>query len=311
MKGVDVSYHNGSINWSKVAKSDVDYAIIRCGYGDNITGQDDKRWAENVAGCEKNNIPYGVYIYSYATTTAHAKSEAEHVLRLVKGHKLSFPIYYDMEDAVLAKLTSKQREKIANKFLSIINGAGYECGIYSNLNWWTNYLTSSLANNLTWFKWVAQYNDNACTYGGIYQMWQCTSTGKVSGISGNVDLNFWYGEVRTIKYNILNSNKVMAVKAVAAPKKVTIKTLKKGKKKATLKWKKVANVKGYKIEYSQYKNFSSKYTKSVYTKKTSITIKKLTSKRTYYFRVKAYRKNAYKQKVYSKQWSKVKHTKIK
>ncbi|EKC49594.1 Glycoside hydrolase, family 25, partial [human gut metagenome] len=150
MKGIDVSYHNGTINWKKVAASDVDYAIIRCGYGDNIKSQDDKKWAENVAGCEKNNIPYGVYIYSYATSVKQAESEANHVLRLIKGHTLNFPIYYDMEDAVQAKLSKSNRTKIANKFLGIIKNAGYECGIYANLNWWNNYLDSSLGGDKTW-----------------------------------------------------------------------------------------------------------------------------------------------------------------
>ena len=81
MKGIDVSKWNGEINWAKVAASDVDYAIIRCGYGDNYISQDDAYWKKNVEGCEKNNIPYGVYIYSYAETVAQAKSEAAHVLR--------------------------------------------------------------------------------------------------------------------------------------------------------------------------------------------------------------------------------------
>ena len=94
---------------------------------------------------KKNNIPYGVYIYSYATSVKQAESEANHVLRLIKGHTLNFPIYYDMEDAVQAKLSKSNRTKIANKFLGIIKNAGYECGIYANLNWWNNYLDSTLA----------------------------------------------------------------------------------------------------------------------------------------------------------------------
>lgn len=92
MKGIDVSHYNGNIDWKTVAESDIDYAIIRCGYGNDQTNQDDKYWQQNVKGCEDNNIPYGVYIYSYATTKEMALSEAKHVLRLVDGHKLSFPI---------------------------------------------------------------------------------------------------------------------------------------------------------------------------------------------------------------------------
>ena len=84
-KGLDVSHHQGKIDWEKVSKSDVDFVIIRCGYGNNLTSQDDKYFAQNVAGCEKYNIPYGIYIYSYALSKSDAKSEANHVLRLIKS----------------------------------------------------------------------------------------------------------------------------------------------------------------------------------------------------------------------------------
>lgn len=311
MKGIDVSHHQGKINWKKVAESDVDYAIIRCGYGDNIKSQDDKYWEENVAGCEKYNIPYGVYIYSYATTVKQAKSEAEHVLRLIKGHTLNFPIYFDMEDAVQAKLTNAKRRDIANAFLNEIHNAGYECGVYANLNWWNNYIPATISNNVLWYKWVAQYNNSACTYDGTYQMWQCTSEGTVPGVEGDVDINFWFGEVRDRSYNIKRYGTVTAPKptTVTAPKRVTIKSLKKGKKKATLKWKKVTGAKGYRIQYSTSKKF--KKAKAKNTTKTKIVIKKLKSKKTYYFRVKAYKLNSSKKKVYSKKWSKVKSTKIK
>lgn len=92
-KGIDISYHNGTINWDKVKNSDVDFVIIRCGYGDNYTSQDDEKWLENVQACESRGIPYGVYIYSYAENVAQAQSEADHVLRLIRGHKLSYPVF--------------------------------------------------------------------------------------------------------------------------------------------------------------------------------------------------------------------------
>ncbi len=317
MKGIDVSHHQGVIDWSKVANTDVDFAIIRCGYGDNITSQDDRYWTQNVAGCETYGIPFGVYIYSYATTIEQAQSEAEHVLRLVNGHTLNFPIYFDMEETAQANLSDALRRDIANTFLKAIDAAGYECGIYANLNWWNNYIHSDISNNLLWYKWVAQYNNSACTYGGIYQMWQCTSDGTVDGINGRVDLNFWFGAVRTRSYNIKRAVTVEApattttTKKVTAPKRMTIKSVKKGKKKAVIRWKKISAAKGYKIEYSTSKKFTKKKTKTKTTKKTKITIKKLKSKKTYYFRVKAYKVDSSKKKIYSKKWSKVKHTKIK
>ena len=117
MKGIDVSKWNGNINWKKVAASDVDYAIIRCGFGDNYTSQDDKYWETNVKGCEDNNIPYGVYIYSYAQSVSQAKSEAKHVLRLVENHKLNFPIYLDVEEDDQAKLSKSKLTDIINTFV--------------------------------------------------------------------------------------------------------------------------------------------------------------------------------------------------
>ena len=189
-KGIDVSAHQGQINWEKVKADGIDFAIIRCGYGSNFSDQDDKWWEYNASECERLGIPYGVYIYSYATTVEKASSEADHVLRLIKEHNLSYPVYFDMEDNTTQNLGSDLLGKIAKTFCDKISAAGYEVGIYANLNWWNNYLTSSVFDNPNWSKWVAQYN-SYCAYEGEYDMWQCTSTGSVDGINGNVDLNFW------------------------------------------------------------------------------------------------------------------------
>lgn len=203
MKGIDVSQWNGNINWAKVAKSDVDYAIIRVGYGDNYTYQDDTYFKKNVKGCIDNKIPFGVYIYSYAVNTTMAKSEANHVLRLIKGLKLDFPVYFDMEDnSQLNGTNNATRGAIAKTFCNAITAKGYKVGIYANLNWWNNYLTDKAFNNSKWYKWVAQYNSQ-CDYKGTYQMWQSTSSGVIDGVSsacGTFDLNFWFGKTITSSY---------------------------------------------------------------------------------------------------------------
>ena len=100
---IDVSEHQGYIDWSQVKASGVDYAIIRCGYGNDYYNQDDNRWIQNVQGCIANGIPFGVYLYSYATDTDMAQSEAYHVLRCLSDAGLSpsrvaLPIFLDMED---------------------------------------------------------------------------------------------------------------------------------------------------------------------------------------------------------------------
>ncbi|MBM6972132.1 glycosyl hydrolase, partial [Mordavella massiliensis] len=91
-KGIDVSQWNGDVDWGTVKNTDVDYAIIRCGYGMDQTNQDDPKWKSNADACTAYDIPFGVYIYSYADTVERAVSEAKHVLRLVKGYNLTYPI---------------------------------------------------------------------------------------------------------------------------------------------------------------------------------------------------------------------------
>ena len=193
---IDVSEHQGQIDWEKV-KPHIEGAILRCGYGSNIAEQDDGQWKRNADECTRLGIPFGVYIYSYADSVEKAKSEAEHVLRLVKGYKLSYPIYLDLEE----NGTQKGAIERANIFGDIIEKAGYWCGVYANLNWWENYLVG--LERFT--KWVAQYN-SVCEYKGAHlDMWQYSSKGRITGINGNVDMNYCY---RDLKAEILGTEPV-------------------------------------------------------------------------------------------------------
>lgn len=191
-KVIDVSEHNGEINWEKVKQSDVDFAILRIGYGNNATSQDDKRWKYNVSECSRLGIPFGVYIYSYAENTAEAESEADHVLRLIQGYNLTYPVYYDLEDNSQISLGNTKIKQMAETFCNKISNAGYQVGVYANLNWWNNYLTDSVYNK--WHRWVAQYNYK-CDYTGTYEMWQCTCEAKVNGIGTDVDVSFYYNDL--------------------------------------------------------------------------------------------------------------------
>lgn len=181
---IDVSEHQGNINWDQVKSTGVEGVIIRCGYGDNIASQDDKYWKRNADECTRLGIPFGVYIYSYATSMAQAESEAQHALRCVKGYKLSYPIYLDLEHSG----TEAGAVDRAKRFGDIIEAAGYWCGIYANLSWWNNYLPG--LDRFT--KWIAQYNSQCDYTGKNKDMWQYTSGGRVAGISGNVDMNECY-----------------------------------------------------------------------------------------------------------------------
>lgn len=187
LKLIDVSVHQGQIDWGKV-KNHIDGAIIRCGYGSDYAHQDDKRFIQNVEACIQHGIPFGVYLYSYANTINAAKSEAAHVLRLLEPYKndLSYPVYYDLEEAG----TENGAVERAIVFGDIIESKGYWCGIYANQYWWRTYLKSGLDR---FTKWVAKYSDSKPSgISGTYDIWQYSSKGTVPGIEGKVDMNICY-----------------------------------------------------------------------------------------------------------------------
>lgn len=187
MKVIDVSKHQGIIDWGK-AKDHIDGVIIRCGFGSDIRSQDDVRFKENVEGCIKHGIPFGVYLYSYAKSVAAAKSEALHVIRLLAPYKdkLSFPVYLDLEEHGTAKGAVER----ALVFGDLIEEEGYWCGIYANRSWWRTYLKDGLDR---FTKWVARYDTEKPTgISGTYDIWQYSSKGSVPGINGPVDMNICY-----------------------------------------------------------------------------------------------------------------------
>ena len=190
LEGIDVSYHQGSINWSKVKAAGIDYAILRCGFGQDLVNQDDSMWEKNADACTELGIPFGAYLYSYATTEAKAVGEAKHVLRLIENYDLQYPVYYDIEDASQKKLGKEKLGKIAKAFADVIEDAGYEVGIYASYSWFNSYLTADVFDNYS--RWVARYN-TYCGYEKDYHMWQYSSSGKVNGVSGNVDMDYLVG----------------------------------------------------------------------------------------------------------------------
>lgn len=192
-KGVDVSEHNGTIDWAKVKKAGINFAILRCGYGDNASYQDDKKWAYNVAQCEKYGIPYGVYLYSYATTTSQIDSEVQHVLRLLKGHSPKLPVYIDIEENAQFALGADVLSSFANRFCDKVSSAGYKAGLYSSTSYWEGYFSNyTILPN--YYHWVAQVYKK-CTYSEPKEMWQHSFTGKVDGIPTSVDMDLWYGDL--------------------------------------------------------------------------------------------------------------------
>lgn len=188
-RGMDVSYWQGLINWERVKADDIDFAILRCGYVKTLgRPQVDQQWKRNAQECERLGIPYGVYIYSYAKTVEAAKAEADHVINTLKGFSPTYPVYFDLEEKSLESTSNRMLlANMASAFCDKIAAAGYTPGIYANTNWWNNYLTDPVFDQ--WERWVARYNSKCSYTRGSYRLWQCSASGKVDGIVGNVDLD--------------------------------------------------------------------------------------------------------------------------
>lgn len=212
-KGIDISSYQGNIDWEQLKNSEVEFVIIRAGYGDNWTSQDDKKLIDNVSNCEKYNIPYGIYLYSYATnlegpndidvSSESVSSEVAHILRILDNLKslgyspnIKTKVFYDIEDNSTTYLGKETLTNMADTFCTKVEESGYKCGIYANKYFYTanldyNYLSSKYGiwyaywNNSTTFK-EALSNINSDLN---YNIWQFTSNGIIEGINGYVDLN--------------------------------------------------------------------------------------------------------------------------
>lgn len=203
LRGVDVSHHNGKINWKNASK-ELDFAIVRVGARGYAVGEilKDERAKENLAGANKNNIPVGVYFYTQAITPKEAADEARYALKVIKGYDIQLPIFIDFEYAYnkkgkidgrlyKANLTKEENTKIINAFCEVVEKAGYQCGVYASTYVYESKLVMKKLNK-NCFIWVADYN-KGITYDGDYDIWQYSSRGKISSISKKrLDLNYWY-----------------------------------------------------------------------------------------------------------------------
>lgn len=205
-QGIDVSEHQGRIDWDAVKASGVDFAILRVGFGaPSFGGRVDYQFSRNISECERLGIPYGIYIYSYAWDDQQAADEASMVINCLSGHNPRLPVYYDLEDnSIIANGRQTGIASRAQVFCNRISAAGYEPGIYANLNWFNNILTDSVFKSSSWDHWIAQYNSQ-CDYTGNYSFWQYKSNGKVPGINGNVDMNYAYVDVSLYHWQLIDS----------------------------------------------------------------------------------------------------------
>lgn len=198
MKGIDVSYYQGkNIDWAKVKSGGISFAFLRCGYSGTSNGKrcPDSTFKGNMQRATAAGVDVGAYYFSQARTVKEAKAEAAFAINQVEasGCKLTLPLVIDTENypggrASSSKLSRSKRTAAVKAFCDYVKSKGYTTMIYASTSWLNNNLDMKKLSGYP--IWVAQYNDTV-TYKGSYRCWQYTSSGKVPGISGRVDLNYW------------------------------------------------------------------------------------------------------------------------
>lgn len=193
-KGIDVSHFQGNIDWNKV-KGNIDFAILRLGWiGNNNNHTLDTKFETYYNACKSTGIPIGIYVYNYCNSEDTVKSGAEWTVNQLKDKGIDLPIYIDMEDRSIENLCKDKLTSICIAFNTVIENAGYWAGVYANLNWYTNYLNKDTIK-ARYTTWVAHYGISQDRYVGQYDMLQYSDTGKISGISGNVDMDIMYRDL--------------------------------------------------------------------------------------------------------------------
>lgn len=192
IKGIDVSAWQGKIDWKTVADYGMGFAILRITEAGNVV---DSQFENNLAGCNKHNIPVGVYKYSYAMTITEIQREARKVVSTLNGRRIQFPVFLDLEYNDQRSLGSESIHKMAEAFREIVEAAGYKFAIYCNVDWYENVICSHLKK---YDFWIARYPSN--DDGWLQERlrpdfgvgWQYSSKAKIPGISGTVDRNVFY-----------------------------------------------------------------------------------------------------------------------
>ncbi len=199
-KGIDVSKHNGVIDWSQVAADGIEFAFIRVGirgYGAEGRLVEDEGFEENVESALANGLKVGVYFFSQATTVEEAVEEAEFVKQIIAPYKIECPVVFDVEkiadsEARMNKISVEDRTQMAITFCNEIEKAGYKSMIYYNMEMAA--LMLDLEQLEDYDKWFAYYNQDIY-FPYDFKIWQYTDKGKVAGIDSDVDLNIAFEKI--------------------------------------------------------------------------------------------------------------------
>ena len=187
LKGIDISYHNGDVDFSKI-KSQIDFVIMRAGYGDKIINSKEAKFDIYYEDAKKNNIPIGTYWYCYAKNSDEALIEAKAFLSKVKGKKFEFPVYYDVEEKSIFDSGSENVNAIIKAFCEELEKNNYYCGLYSSSNYLKNFVSEEIKQKYA--IWVAHWGVDKPSYDGTWGIWQYTSDGHMDGVqSDRLDLD--------------------------------------------------------------------------------------------------------------------------
>lgn len=199
IKGIDVSHHNGVVDWDKVKAAGIQFAILRCGYGRKSIKQIDKQFERNYRECKRVGMPVGVYHYSYAKTAEDARLEADFMLELIADKQFEYPVIFDIEDKTQQALGKKVLTEITVAFCEKIEAAGYYTAVYSNVDWFINKLDQSQLE--AYDKWLAHWVTSPRWGNEFGGLWQYSDSGRVDGIDTAVDMNISYRDYPSIIKN--------------------------------------------------------------------------------------------------------------
>lgn len=189
MKGIDLSKHNGFVDWTKVkASGKVDYVILRAGYG-KVASQEDSMFEEYYKGAKSVGLPVGAYWYSYAMNEEEARKEADVFLTVIKNKQFEMPVYYDVEEKAQFDLGKAKVSAIIRAFLERVESHDYWVGLYGSYSSLVTFTESDIRDRYA--IWLAHWNVKKSPYKGQYGMWQY-GVGKISGIKGDVDVDECY-----------------------------------------------------------------------------------------------------------------------
>lgn len=198
-KGIDVSSHQGNIDWNLVAQDGVEFAIIRVGYrGYGSEGRlvVDEKFESNIKGATAAGIKVGVYFFSQAINETELQEEANLVLEQIAPYKVECPVVYDVEKTSAAgrmnAISVEERTRLTKLFCQTIEDAGYQPMIYHNTE--MGALLINIAELEDYDKWYASYSDKMF-YPYEYKIWQYSDKGKIQGISTDVDLNICFAPI--------------------------------------------------------------------------------------------------------------------